>query len=269
MPCTPSLTRPARTSSHCSSRTPRPGGDALQAIAGPIARVDAEAAVEVRVVLRRHFAAAAPVLVADAEEGNLPGLGAAVRLAELGQVAVALEGHVFDPVRHLLGRSAADVGGDVGIGADLLAEVEELVRPEAVVLHHAAPVDVDAPGPLLRGADPVLPVVLIGEAAARPAQVRDLDLAEGLDDVLANAARVRDPGSGADPQPVVDAAAQMFGEVPVDVAADLRTRLARADRQRGAPGLLGEHHVRCRRCQQSAQEASGDGKDASFHGTGS
>src|SRR5207245_4295791 len=168
----------------------RPRGDALQAIAGPVARVDAETAVEVGVILRRHAAAATPVLVADAEEGNLPGLRVAVGLAELGQVAVASEGHVLDPVRHLLGRSAADVGGNVGIGADQPAEVEKLVGAEAVVLHDPAPMNVDSPGPLFRRADAVPPVVLIGNAATRPAQVGDLDLAKGFDDVATNAAGV-------------------------------------------------------------------------------
>ncbi len=250
-------------------RPSRPRGDALQAIAGPIARVDAETAVEVGVVLRRHAAAATPVLVADAEKGNLPGLRAAIGLPALGQVAVPAEGHVLDPVRHLLRRSAADIGGHVGIRADLFAEIEELVGAEAVVLHDPAPMDVDAPGPLLRRAHPILPVVLIGEAAARPAQVGSLDLAEGSNDVVANAARVRDGGLGSDPQAVIDAAAEVLGKVPVEVPADHGAGLAGADGQRGVPGFLRAHDVRCRPRKHHAKEGHRNGKDPSLHGCGS
>ena len=246
-------------------RARRPGGDPLEAIAGPIARVHAEAAVEVGVVLRRHLAAAAPVLVADAEEGNLPGVRAAVGLAELREVAVALERHVLDPVGHLLGRAAAHVGRDVGLGADPLAEVEELVGAEAVVLDDASPVDVDPAASRLRGADAVLPVVLVGEAAARPAQVGDLDLAQRLDDVVSNAVSVGDRRCGPDPQPVVDAAAEMLGEVAVDVPADHRTRLPGADRQRGVPRLLREGDIRDGQQDQQPRQAGRFREDQSLH----
>ena len=64
-----------------------------------------------------------------------------------------------------------------GSAAELLAQVHELVRAEVVVLRHAAPVRVDHRRALLARADAVPPVVLVGEAAARPAQDRDLQVA--------------------------------------------------------------------------------------------
>jgi hypothetical protein len=82
------------------------------------------------------------------------------------------------------------------------------VGAEAVVLHHVAPVAVDDPRPLRAGADPVPPVVLVGEAAAWPAQVRDVQRPQCLDDVGPDAVDVRDLGVGADEEAAVDAAAK-------------------------------------------------------------
>ena len=71
-------------------------------------------------------------------------------------------------------------------------------------------------------ADAVAPVVFVGEAAARPADVRHLQRLERGDDVVADAARVRDAGVRADPDALVDAVAEMLGELAEDVAVDLR-----------------------------------------------
>ena len=108
------------------------------------------AAEIVGVKLRRHVAAAAPAFVADGEIGHLPRLFAAVLPAQIGHRRIRVGGHVLDPLHHLLDRAAADVAADVGLGADLLAEIHELVRAEMVVLHHAAPVRVDHRRPVGR-----------------------------------------------------------------------------------------------------------------------
>src|SRR5699024_11493659 len=52
----------------------RPGGDAGDLVAGVVAHVSGVLAGQRRVVLGAHVAAAAPGLVADAEEGHLPRL---------------------------------------------------------------------------------------------------------------------------------------------------------------------------------------------------
>ena len=92
---------------------------------------------------------------------------------------------------------------------------------ELVVLGYAAPVRVDhgrAPG---AGADAIHPVVLIGEAAARPAQHGDLAGAQSVDDVGTDAAQAGYGGGVfADPDATVNAAAEMFCEVAVNMAAD-------------------------------------------------
>src|SRR5699024_9299212 len=64
------------------------------------------------------------------------------------------------------------------------------------------------------------PVVVVGEAAAGPAQVRDLQRTQRLDHVIADPARVRDLGVLTHVEAAVDAAAQMLGEMAVDVPAD-------------------------------------------------
>src|SRR5699024_10721525 len=115
---------------------------------------------------------------------------------------------------------------------------------EGVVLDHVAPVGVDHAGPLLARADAIAPVVVVGEAAAGPAQVRDLQRAQRLDHVIADAARVRDLGVLAHVEAAVDAAAQMLGgragDVPADrvagaVEVDDDAGRAAADRRRSGP----------------------------------
>ena len=96
------------------------------------------------------------------------------------------------------------------------------MRAEAVVLDDSAPVNVDLSRTLFGRADSVLPVVLVGEAAAGPAQVRDVDFAQGRNDVVAHTPRVGDRRVEADPQPVIDTAAEVLSEMTIDVTADFR-----------------------------------------------
>ena len=94
------------------------------------------------------------------------------------------------------------------------------MRAEVVVLGDASPVGVDHGRALLAGADAVHPVVLVGEAAAGPAEDRNLDPLQRLHHVVADAARVGDRAVLAHPDAAVDAAAQVLGELAVDVAVD-------------------------------------------------
>ena len=75
-------------------------------------------------------------------------------------------------------------------------------------------------GPVGAGADAVAPVVVVGKAAAGPAEVRNVDRLEGVDDVGPHAAGVGDLRFFADPDAVVDAAAEVLGELAVEMAAD-------------------------------------------------
>ena len=64
------------------------------------------------------------------------------------------------------------------------------MRAEAVVFNHTTPVGVDHFRPVLAGTNTVHPVVLIGEASSRPAQVRDAYILKCIDHVVADAAGV-------------------------------------------------------------------------------
>src|SRR5439155_18021926 len=70
------------------------------------------------------------------------------------------------------------------------------------------------------GADAVTPVVGIGEAAARIADDGCFDFLHVVDEVAAKTVVVWNSGFRADPDAVVDDAAEMFGEMTVDVGRD-------------------------------------------------
>ena len=141
-------------------------------VAVKLAAVGLIAAVCPGIVLGGEMPSAA--LVAYAEILELPGFLAAVLLAFLGHRAV-LGGDILDPFGQLLDGAAADIAAQIWLAAYQLAQVEELVSAEAVVLDGASPVGVDHYGTVLLGADAVCPVILVGKAASRPAHHRHLE----------------------------------------------------------------------------------------------
>ena len=188
-----------------------------------------EAFVDVGVVLRPHVAATSPALVADPPEADVPRLRSAIATSLLGHRAGARMVHVLPPFGHFLDAAAADIADDEWLGAELLREFQEFVCADAVVLGDAAPVVVHHAGTPFTRPDAILPVVVVRETAARPTQVGDLDGAQRLHDVIADA-----PATGvpAHPDPVVDAPAEMLRKVPVDVPADRIASLIGVDDQR-------------------------------------
>src|SRR5690606_26718439 len=95
--------------------------------------------------------------------------------------------HVLPPLRRLLRRAGADVDGDIGVRADLLQEIHELVRAEGVRFDHAAPIWVQRRGSLFSRPDALAPVILVRKASARPANVRDAQRLERRYDVITDA----------------------------------------------------------------------------------
>src|SRR5438552_1769049 len=85
-----------------------------------------------------------------------------------------------------------------------------------------ARVAVDPDRPLCARTNAIAPVVVVGVAAAGPAHHRHMQILERADDVLAPAADVRDGRGWSDPDAAVDAAAQIFGGLAVDVLVDVR-----------------------------------------------
>jgi hypothetical protein len=138
---------------------------------------------------------------------------------------------VLEPVRGLLSRAGTDVDRDVGVRTDLLHEVHEFMRAEGVGLDDASPVGIQGRRPLVARPDAVAPVIFVGEAAARPAHVGNLDGLQRGDHVVADAAGVGDLRFRAHPDAFINAATEVLGKLAEDIAVDLRTRPGGIDGQ--------------------------------------
>src|SRR5580658_26847 len=125
-------------------------------------------------MLRHHASAATPVFIADATVADVERLRRSVGGALIGESAARWVIAIFDPIAKLGGRAAADVAGEIRLSANFFAEADELMKAEAVVLDVFAPVHVHA----LRtpGADAVAPMIIVGEAAAGPAEDGDAEV---------------------------------------------------------------------------------------------
>ena len=185
-----------------------------------------------------EVSAASPGLVAYAPEVYVEGVGVAVGGALCGEGIrcgfgcgvggeVACGGvAVLDLLVEVAGGEGAEIGGEIGLGADGSAGVHELV--EAVLVGVLLAPEGSAGGTLVAGADAVAPVVGVGEAAAGPAEDGCVDGAHGVEEGGADAVLVGDGGAFADPDAVVDDSAEVLDEVGVDLGGD------------GGDGLSGE-----------------------------
>jgi hypothetical protein len=149
--------------------------------------------------------------------------------ALLGQRGRLRRGHVLQPFGRFPRSPRTHIDGDVRVSTDLIDEIHELVRAESVGLDHAAPVGVQRYGSL--STDAVPPMVFVGKATARPADVGNLDRLKSSHNVIANAACVRDRGIRANPDSVVNPMAEMLGELSENVAVDLRRCPGHVNRQ--------------------------------------
>src|SRR6185437_12119982 len=123
---------------------------------------------------------------------------------------------------------AAKVRREIRLRAGKFAEVGKFVRTEFVRLILLRPVwgllEIGRIGPKIRAfrapvawADAVAPVVAIGKASARPANNRRLDALQIVDEFFPNASDVRNFSVLSDPDAIVNTAAQVFGEMSVNV----------------------------------------------------
>src|SRR5262249_35713553 len=85
--------------------------------------------------------------------------------------------------------------------------------------------EVRATRAIFAGPDAVAPIVAVGEASTGPTDDARLDPLHRFDQRLSDAADVRDLRVFADPDAVVDHAAQVFGEMAVDFRSDSADRL--------------------------------------------
>ncbi len=73
---------------------------------------------------------------------------------------------------------------------------------------------------LIFRANTIAPMINIGETAARPTQIGCIDFAKRLHHIRANPPDIGNWGIFTDPDSIVDATAEMFGKMAIDVAVD-------------------------------------------------
>ena len=180
----------------------------------------------------RHNTPASPCLIPDAPELQPPGLLSAVFLPQCGHRIVAIGSKILNPLRHFFHRATSDVSANDRLASDLVTQIHELMRPEAVVFRYSSPIRIHHLGTIGARTDAVPPMVLVGETAARPAHVRDVKFAQRRHDIVADAAGVRNRRVLAHPDAAVDAVTEVLRKLPVDKFAD------------GVPGGIGMHDQR-------------------------
>src|SRR5262245_26729402 len=193
-----------------------------------------ELAILRSVFTRFHIAATAPGFVA-----NTPILHAERLLVAVGSTLISQTFSpgrsvtIRDPIVELPGRARTDVGGEVRLRADQATQPHELMIAELVGLRRMPagwrPMlpKIVSPGTPGRGTDAVAPMVAIGEAPARPAQIRSADSLHVFNELLANPVHVRNLGIASHPDSVIDHTAEMLDEMPVQMRVDDRARLVR------------------------------------------
>src|SRR5262245_9540630 len=87
--------------------------------------------------------------------------------------------------------------------------------------------EIVSPGAIGRRADAVAPMVAVGEAPARPPQIRSANPLHVIHELLANPVYVRNPGIAPDPDAVINHTAEMLDEMPVQMRVDDRAWFVR------------------------------------------
>src|SRR5262249_30265437 len=193
-----------------------------------------ELAILRSVFARFHIAAATPGFVADAPifhaERVLVSVGAALVSQTFGPGrSVAIR----DPFVKLPGRAGTDVGRKVRLRADQAAQPHELMNAELVALGRMPtgwrPMlpKIVSPGTHGGGADAVSQMETVGEAPARPTQIRSANSLHIFNELLANPVYVRNFGIASHPDAVIDHTAEMLNEMPVQMRVDNRAGFVR------------------------------------------
>src|SRR6266545_777710 len=211
----------------------RPGRDEIEF--GSIGwRPGGEAPKFLGILFRQHVSPAAPRFVADAPITDVERLAFARSRAQVGERRQpGRRVTVLKPFEVGAHRQAADVGSNIGLRVGETAQLHELVRTEPVWLILLWPVfqlfvafrhfvvsvgpEVDAARTFVARSDAVTPVILIGEAAAWPADYSRLDPADILDQLTADAVDVRHFRVFTNPDAVVDDATEVLDKMAIDV----------------------------------------------------
>ena len=179
-------------------------GNTIESVLSLVPEIGVVFAIFVRIILRCHITATAPSLVTDTEILHMPSLVTAVLAAKTSHRRIAVTGHILHPLSHLLYCAATYVTTDIGFAVEHLAEVQELMGTEGVILDSSAPVVVTQRRTLVFGTNTVHPVIVVSKAAARPAHHGNLQCLQCLKDILTVAFDVGDRGVLTNPETSVD-----------------------------------------------------------------
>ena len=114
--------------------------DAIKMVLTLVTQIGIELAVFVRVIFGSHVSTTAPGFITDSEVFHLPSFVATVLTAQTSHWCVTVGGHVFNPLGHFLHSAGTNITTNIRLAAKHLAEIQELVGTEAVVLDRTTPV---------------------------------------------------------------------------------------------------------------------------------
>ena len=149
-------------------------------------------AIFIRIKLRCHVSAAAPVFIAYTKEINLPRLFMSVFLSEVCHRRNTVECHIFNPLRHFLNRSASEVSVYICLTTYLTAEFHKLMCSKTVILNNSTPMSINHFLSCLFWSDSVFPMILISKASARPAKHRHFQFLECFNYICTHTVYIRD-----------------------------------------------------------------------------
>ncbi len=112
---------------------------------------------------------------------------------------------------------------------------------EAVVLDRTAPVIVDHAGTVFTRTDTIHPVILVGKATTRPAQIGDAEFLECAQHIVAIAIGIGNRGILTYPESTIDTGTEVFGKLAVDMTANHILTLLRMECQGGFALRYGRH----------------------------
>ena len=153
--------------------------------------------------------------------GSLEDLGR-VRMSPAGETLPLLrKDFIIDPYQVWESRCAgADIDRHIRSATDLLDEVHELVGAESIRIDDVAPCRIHRGGALVPRADPLAPVILVRETAAGPADVGNLEISEGDNDVFSDPPRIWDLRIRPNPDAFVKPVSKILGELAKEVTID-------------------------------------------------
>ena len=138
---------------------------------------------------------------------------------------------VIHPIQNMYGRHRGNICGKVCLGTNSLAKIHKFVSSDLVALVFSVLIDPEIRSDRAVFADSVSPIVTLGKATAGPAQNRRFYGTKHFYNIFSEALDVGNIGILADPKAVIKYAADVLGELSVDVGVNRALRLIKKDSQ--------------------------------------